>query len=153
MNSIRNVIYYILCTLIFISACDSKMKEQPSELQKSGTETLFIKDILFNDNDVFLIADSIQFLTGEDAAKAYFEDKGKEIDEPAFYLRNKSVDDLKYEVGENVKIVVKTFDYLDEETKFADLFENNSEKYYSRLPFNISFSNGQVIKIEEIYIP
>ena len=81
MNSIRNVIYYILCTLIFISACDSKMKEQPSELQKNGTETVFIKKILFNDNDVFLIADSIQFLTGEDAAKAYFEDKGKEIDE------------------------------------------------------------------------
>ncbi|MBL1215432.1 MAG: hypothetical protein HND52_18845 [Ignavibacteriae bacterium] len=165
MKNVFSILLISIFVMILTFSCDKKndFAEKLSEPQLSGVKTVFIKNLIFENDDVFMSADSIQFFTGEKAEQAYREDTGGEIEESTFYIRNKTVDDLKYKLADNVKIIVKTFEYYNQESKlegkqaelkmFGKLFKNETEKYYSRLPFKITFKNNEVQKIEEIYIP
>ena len=165
MKDINSTLFISILAIIISFSCTDKddSLEKSTTIKLNGTKTVFIKNIIFDNDKVFMAADSIQFFTGEDAEKAYKEDTGTEIEESTFYMRNKTVDDLKYKVADNVKILVKTFDYFSQDSKlegkhaelkmFGKLFESDTEKYYSRLPFRITFKDNEVQKIEEIYIP
>jgi hypothetical protein len=165
MKNVNSTLFISILAMTIAIACteNNDSMEKLSAPQLNGVKTVFIKNLIFENDNVFIAADSIQFYTGEDAEKAYKEDTGTEIEESTFYMRNKTVDDLKYKLADNVKILVKTFDYFSQDSKlegkqaelkmFSNLFENDTEKYYSRLPFKITLKNNEVQKIEEIYIP
>jgi hypothetical protein len=158
MNSIKNLFILLISILFFIS-CESD--NGISSRKFTGTKFVHIHKFYFESSPKVLVADTIQFFTGEDASIAYQEDYQKEIDETTFYIRNKNIDSLKFGIAENLNIDLKTInsknthnDNVGNDIKrFADLFNSEIQKYYSSLPFKLSFNEGKVYKIEEVYIP
>jgi hypothetical protein len=151
--------------MMILLSCDSKkVSGSMTSIQKfNGIKTVFINKIILEDENSFALVDTIQFFSGEEAVKAYRDDNNSEIDEATFYMRNLEVENIKYELIDDLKILVKTFDYQkqdipDKEIQgklkmFSMLFKNDTEDYYTRLPFKLYFTDGIVSKIEEIYIP
>ena len=158
MNSIKNLFILLISFLFFIS-CESD--NGISSRKFTGTKFVHIHKFYFESSPKVLVADTIQFFTGEDASIAYQEDYQKEIDETTFYIRNKNIDSLKFKISNNLKIESKTIDFANSQKdkvnndikRFAELFNSEIQKYYSSLPFKLSFKEGKVYKIEEVYIP
>lgn len=158
MNAIKNIFILLISFLFFIS-CESDNGFSSSQF--TGTQFVHIHKLYFESMPKVLLADTIQFFTGEEAAIAYREDYETQIDETTFYIRNKNIDSLKFEISESLNIDLKTIDNKNTQKdkvgndikRFAELFNSEIQKYYSSLPFKLSFKKGKVYKIEEVYIP
>ena len=133
MNSIKNLFILLISFLFFIS-CESD--NGISSRKFTGTKFVHIHKFYFESSPKVLVADTIQFFTGEDASIAYQEDYQKEIDETTFYIRNKNIDSLKFKISNNLKIESKTIDFANSQKdkvnndikRFAELFNSEIQK-------------------------
>ena len=157
----------IILFLVLGTACSKetpeKREDTPPAAAFSGTLVVFIQNINSTGQEKTLIADTIKYFTGEEAAAAYYEDHRKEIDERTFYIRNTTIDSVNYFVSDSVNIITKTLNYdsggdfnLSEGIsleKFGVLFSSENYSFYKQIPFKLKLINGVVEVIEEIYIP
>ncbi|MBI9070947.1 MAG: hypothetical protein JEY94_05080 [Melioribacteraceae bacterium] len=150
------IIFIAVFTFVLISCTKEKPKEQSPEIstkQVIVSKHAFINGFETTPQNNVIIIDEIEFLTGENAINEYKADTGKSPDEETFYIRNRKLDPVKYNVSDTIKIKTKTFEIDDKNSlsSFAAVF--NSNEYISKLPFIIDIMGNYIVKIEEIYIP
>lgn len=161
---IRKTITSLLLGILILSCSknSSDKIETPSEpIKFSGIKHVLIIDAETTNSQNFIITDTIQYFSGEEAIKAYRVDTGKDIEEKTFYIRNKTADSIKFAVSDSLNVFAQTFDYANGEEltddshfeKFKTFISSDIKTYISTLPFKITIVNNNVVVIEEIYIP
>lgn len=145
-------------------ACSSVDKNSLTETSAiSGKYDCEIKNVFTLNNDVFIVVDIIDFLTGEEAvqvAKSYGEAEF-DINENGdtnfyvfndYYILNTEVktDTLLISKNANISLIKFTSDGKPiKADKKTDLIGKNSHNY----PCSIEISNGIITRLDEHYIP
>ncbi|HEX2869000.1 MAG TPA: hypothetical protein VHO03_18310 [Ignavibacteriales bacterium] len=132
------------------------------------TCTGYIKAVSSGMSANYILIDTVEWFSGDDALKAYSEDKKKKIanlpDPPqGFYIRNPKIDSLKIKISANPDIIMQTLSYDDSGNfkfneaiglqKFLSIFSRNNYAQFRHKPFSFKIMNGEIITVKEKYIP
>ena len=149
--------------LFFLIACEQKQDVPDRSLEYYEVKEAFIIDVLSKEDSKFIVADTIQYLVGEEALKAFRKDHGKELEESTFYIRNTENKTIQLPLSDTVKIIAQTLENNQDGgfkinaeltiDKFIDLYKVESKHDLSVIPFRIHLSGDKVVQIKEIYIP
>ncbi|MGE5352919.1 MAG: hypothetical protein ACM3S2_20975 [Ignavibacteriales bacterium] len=130
--------------------------------------TGYIKAVSSGTSANYVLIDTVEFFSGDEALKAYSEDKKKRItalpDPPqGYYIRNPRKDSLKIKISAKPEIIMQTLSYdtsgnfnFNEAIslqKFLSIFSRKDYAEFRQKPFALKIMNGEIISVKEKYIP
>ncbi|MGE5401837.1 MAG: hypothetical protein ACM3S2_15665 [Ignavibacteriales bacterium] len=130
--------------------------------------TGYIKAVSTGMDANYVLIDTVEWFSGDDALKAYSEDKKKKItnlpDPPqGYYIRNPKKDSLKIKISAKPEIIMQTLSYdtsgnfkFNEAIslqKFLSIFSWKDYAQFRQKPFSFEIMNGEIISVKEKYIP
>ncbi|MGE5432895.1 MAG: hypothetical protein ACM3QX_17565 [Syntrophomonadaceae bacterium] len=130
--------------------------------------TGYIKAVSSGMSANYVLIDTVEWFSGDDALKAYSEDKKKMItnlpDPPqGYYIRNPKTDSLKLKFSAKPEIIMQTLSYdkagnfkFNEAIslqKFLSIFSRKDYAQFRQKPFSFEIMNGEIISVKEKYIP
>ncbi len=179
----KTKLYPIIKTILFpaiilftISSCgksnNGRSVERESSLTKTAGANLlctaFIDSSFKKNGESFIVIDTMEFLKGEEAVKAFNEDRRhgitKEKNLPGgFYIRNTKKDSIAFVLPDTASIIMQTlhydnsgnFKYNESITAKQFMALINSDKFqrYKLVPFNIKIADGKIDSVWEVYLP
>jgi len=125
----------------------------------------YVRDIENADGNISMLIDDVDFLNGEEAITAAITDTGcarERIEEcvgslaGGFYIRNAAPTTERYEVTSNAEIILLLGGSSEQRTVTLQKLQNEFESEGSILdsvPFVFHIEQGEVIRIEQMYVP
>jgi hypothetical protein len=129
---------------------------------EDGKHYAYIKEVDVQDRH--LTVDVIQFLTGEEANQAYFEETGDSSGVPNdYFIKNENARLRTLDVSDDVNVTLAWFDTtndaggedsFEDPATFEDLPEYVSERPSgTTTPYILTLDGGTVVDIKEQYVP
>ncbi len=177
-RKINPLVFSFICITFFIhlNGCvknnetnQKVKKEVPTSLSKSEVNfTGYIKGVIKEGSENYLIIDTVEWFSGEDAIQSFNKDKkeGKnKIDEitNGYYIRNVKIDSLKFRMSDTAKVTMQTLSYnqsgnynFNEKidiSKFISLLNNEEYQRFKQKLYKFQILNNEIVSIKEIYLP
>ena len=179
----RKEIYFLALSIIFIaffiisSGCEKDKNTNQSEKKEVPAKNLhldinctgyIINDVLNEGSANYLIIDTVEWFSGDDAVKAFNMDKkegkSKTNETPnGYYIRNVKIDSLKFKISDTANVVMQTLSYnqfgnfnFNERIQVSKFISLLNDKEYQRFKFKLykfHILDNEIVSIKERYIP
>ena len=164
----------LITFLIILNACGKNnnkeqiLKEESPSPKLNINCTGYIKGIFNEGKTNYLIIDTVELFTGDDAIRAFNKDKRdskNKITEitNGYYIRNIKTDSLKFRVSDSANVVMQTLSYnqsgnynFNEKigiSKFISLLKNEEHQRFKFKLYRFQIINDEAVSITEIYLP
>lgn len=147
--------------------------EEFDELEQYSTESTdkigYIRNVYANNNIKYIEIDYIQWLQGDEALQAMYEDgecTGMKDDcfvTNDYYIRNPDTKTTTLKLSQKTSFIMQTYKMLERGdmtvnekisySNFASIFTNSEESSAKFAPYHLTIKNGIVTEVLEQYVP
>lgn len=159
------IVVLVAVFYVFNSYIYNEKQDQGSMILSDGQHFGFIR--AFTDNNSAIDFDDAEWLTDKAAqdaaiaAGACTEETREECLPNNFFINNESKITERVPVGSNAKVIMQTWkmeetgQITSKEITLAELASvlNIPTMHWSQLPYEITIMNGEIVLIDEVYLP